>query len=316
MNNIKNKFIVYALTDENGQVRYVGRSIRGTKRPKQHGAPSNLGRDRSTHKSRWIMSMQKRGLKYGYVILSELPTIEDMYQAEKYWISFMISLMGDSLTNATMGGEREMRRNPISEETRERLSKSHLGKPNPRKGLKVWSEEQRRAIGDKQRGIKKGPQSEETKAKLSAIHMGMTHSEETKAVIREKRKLQKMKPVTQETRDKIGAGHRGRKVSKEAKLKMSLAKLGKKKNEQQLATCREAARKRRGQPVSDETREKLRLANTGRGHSEEVRQRMSVAKTGRKLSEETKRKMSVAQKNRQRRVAEQNLLMSNKESVN
>lgn len=117
------KFIIYGLVDpRDGQLRYVGKSVRGLGRPKEHTSRKN----ERTHKANWIQQLQALGLKYEIVIIQELDGPEILSQAEVFWIAYFRQL-GCNLTNATDGGEGTLGRE-VSAATKELHRQHALGK--------------------------------------------------------------------------------------------------------------------------------------------------------------------------------------------
>jgi hypothetical protein len=100
----------------------------------------------------------------------------------------------------------------VSEETRDKISKSKLGKNT---GTRVLSDDARRKMGDGRRGKKASP---ETLRKLSVSHTGIKQSDETKR--RNSKSHQGYIPIA------AIAAKRGIKLSRESKKRISKAKLG------------------------------------------------------------------------------------------
>lgn len=117
-------------------VRYVGKSDNPKGRLSHHIAEAKRGSQ--IHVSRWIRQL---GARPDLFVIGEIPRLG--------WESFEVNAiaaaraLGMSLTNITDGGE------GIS------------GYPSPRKGKSFWSKEQRKQIGDVQRGIPKPPRTPE-----------------------------------------------------------------------------------------------------------------------------------------------------------
>lgn len=121
--NIK-KNIIYALTDEDGSIRYIGKSVTGIKRAKEHFKPSQLVP--VNHKTNWIKHVKSQGRLPKIIILQELENKADLFQAEINAIAYHRSI-GANLTNSTDGGEGALGR-VCSPETLERMSNSRKGK--------------------------------------------------------------------------------------------------------------------------------------------------------------------------------------------
>lgn len=121
---LTSKFLVYALVDpRNGEIRYIGKSSSGLKRPKHHFAKSVRLKHQLPIYS-WINKLLKMGL---------VPTIEILEETDKKTLPFVemyyikISKKdGDRLLNLTEGGDGPTGR-PMSQETKERISKANKG---------------------------------------------------------------------------------------------------------------------------------------------------------------------------------------------
>jgi hypothetical protein len=99
------KFLIYGLVDPvSGQLRYIGLSTRGLKRPRStEGRVRRGGEGKDTYKVNWIRGLIAKGLHYGIVIIQELPDAEGLYESEKHWIKYFRQ-MGCPLTNTSDGG--------------------------------------------------------------------------------------------------------------------------------------------------------------------------------------------------------------------
>lgn len=119
-----------------------------------------------------------------------------------------------------------MKRKEISEETKKRMRKSHLGKRHSRETKKkisdsnkgrIFSEEHKRKISESKCG-KPGPNlgrhfSKKAKRRMSAAHSGKNHH-------------MFGKHLTEEIKKKIGDSHLGKHFSKEVKRKMAHSHIG------------------------------------------------------------------------------------------
>jgi hypothetical protein len=93
-------FIVYALIcPATGEIRYVGKSEKGLRRPMDHFADARRGGKYRVH-----LWLRKIGIRPEIVTLASLPSATDLCSAERYWISYFRSI-GCPLTNLTDGGE-------------------------------------------------------------------------------------------------------------------------------------------------------------------------------------------------------------------
>lgn len=134
--------IIYGLSNPyTFELRYVGKTEQKLSvRLQQHLQPAYLRTN--THKNAWIKSLLKNGIKPE---IFEIETTED-FDAEEFWIGYFM-LLGCDLTNGTNGGEGWKVGMRHSEESRRKISLSHLGK-------------------------KKGPQSLERRTKTSEVMGG------------------------------------------------------------------------------------------------------------------------------------------------
>lgn len=103
------KAYIYTLEDPTtGEVRYVGKAINP-----QHRYKSHLKDKSETYKTRWIRSLQRRGLSPSLGILEEIEDGCGWEEAERFWIESLKHL-GCNLTNLTSGGEGVADLNPES----------------------------------------------------------------------------------------------------------------------------------------------------------------------------------------------------------
>lgn len=149
-----------------------------------------------------------------------------------------------------------------SEETKQKISASNIGK--------VRTQETRRRISEAQKGLpspmKGKHHSEETKQKISKANTGYKHTDEAKKKISDASKSHIRKT--------------GYKLTDEHKQHISNSLKGKKKSVEHI--------------------EKVRKANSGRHFTEEHKKKLSESHKGHKLSEEQKRKISESMKKYQR----------------
>lgn len=115
MNDMINKTLIYALKDpETKEIRYIGKSTCGLRRPKQHALKYSL--IANTHKNNWIKSLLAKNLMYEIEIIEENIDLNDLSTREIHWIIHYKNL-SVNLTNGTDGGEGALGRE-VSEETR------------------------------------------------------------------------------------------------------------------------------------------------------------------------------------------------------
>ncbi len=101
--------LIYGLSDPvTGQLRYVGYSSIGMKRPRQHMQPHRLRLEvaANNHKAHWISSLIEQGMMPVIVIFQEFEDSDKDFlpTAERFWIRHFRSA-GYDLTNSTDGGE-------------------------------------------------------------------------------------------------------------------------------------------------------------------------------------------------------------------
>ena len=94
------KFFIYTISDNNGNVRYIGKTLNFKRRQREHIKCYSKS---NTYKNNWIKSLIKNG---DYPVISILDEVEyeDSAFFETYWISQFKS-WGFNLTNLTDGGD-------------------------------------------------------------------------------------------------------------------------------------------------------------------------------------------------------------------
>lgn len=95
---------LYALAEpDTGEIRYIGKTEDTVKRRlSKHMAPSSLRR--KCHRTDWISSLKKRGMKPALIVLAEAELSEHLAAEEVAMIAFCRSV-GFRLVNNTDGGE-------------------------------------------------------------------------------------------------------------------------------------------------------------------------------------------------------------------
>lgn len=186
--------LIYGLRDpRTGEIRYVGKSRSGLRRPMAHRDAARLGE--TCHKANWIRGLLAAGFDYEIVIL-ERPDADALDDAERRWIAIGRMALGDRLTNATTGGDGGFR---MSRDSIERMSKSKTGKRH----------------------------TSETKARMAAAHRGRRATAESRLRMSAAQRGHYQPPHTAAARAMIGSASKGRKPSQETRQKLSRALLGK-----------------------------------------------------------------------------------------
>lgn len=126
MKKIKqDKYLIYALRDpRTDEVRYVGKSTIGMRRPNQHSKEWSLVSN--THKNNWIKSLQLINLNPVIDVLEVHETPDTLEESEIFHISYLRAI-GCNLTNATEGGEGTMGRS-CSELTKSLIQQKALAR--------------------------------------------------------------------------------------------------------------------------------------------------------------------------------------------
>ena len=184
-------YLIYGLTDPRhfrlGELRYIGKSSSGLKRPKAHLWPSSCRK--KTHLGSWLSTLREVGL---------LPVIEtiqicnsegELNAAEVSWIAFSRGI-GINLTNHTDGGEGKTGLKH-SDATKEKMASKKRGKKasletRAKQAAKFVSKETRERMAQAKRGTRL---SDITKKKVSEAGKGRKHTEDAKSRIRKAVKL-------------------------------------------------------------------------------------------------------------------------------
>lgn len=161
------KYLIYALVDpRNNEIRYIGQSRTGLKRPKSHAMPYAIKNDKNkSHKRSWIKNMEEAGVAYKILVLKNFDTFEPLNEWERIYIE-MYKNLGAPLTNHHRGGAWTIEdcKRSIPEEVRLKISNSlkgrvvsketRLRRSRSTKGIKVIPPHTRDLIA-KARGSKK-----------------------------------------------------------------------------------------------------------------------------------------------------------------
>lgn len=128
------ELLIYGLIDpRNGQLRYVGQSIRGLRRPVEHWK-NKRHREAKDHCHTWVRSVLRDGFVPEVEIIQECSSFAELDEAEDFWIAYF-RFIGCNLTNTHTCG------------------KGTKGLPSPTKGRKL-SEEHKMKIAASRKGIK------------------------------------------------------------------------------------------------------------------------------------------------------------------
>jgi hypothetical protein len=179
--------IIYGLIDpRTAQLRYVGLSTYGDRRPKEHLTPS--ARKGSRHINKWLKALWRDAHQRPEIITLEVcASALALDDAETYWIGIM-RYIGCDLVNHKEGG-RVARGWKHSAATRKKQSKASKGKPKSaehRRALtgRPVSAETRAKISRALKGVKPAPKTPEGLARLRAAKLGKPLSEEIRAKMR------------------------------------------------------------------------------------------------------------------------------------
>jgi hypothetical protein len=211
---------IYTLSDpRTGDVRYVGVTVQDLG-ARMKGHLRYKGKD---HRTAWVQSLVEIGL---VPVITEIDVvlIKDRDDAEQRWISFYRD-GGSDLTNSTRGGIGILGAK-MSAETRARWSEQRMGRPSPRKGVKLSAETKEKI---RQNTIRQFSDPAQREA-VSKVHRGKTISPEHRAIISaaSTRRWAEWRAsgqqVSEETREKIRAAAIARphpKHSAESRARMS-----------------------------------------------------------------------------------------------
>jgi hypothetical protein len=117
-------YIIYGLTDpRDGQVRYIGKSASGLRRPRRHVQQAEAER---TYKANWIRGLLAQGQQPGIVVLAEATHKKELGELERQAIT-AYRQRGAPLTNLTDGGDGCVGR-VVEPQTRERIAAALRGR--------------------------------------------------------------------------------------------------------------------------------------------------------------------------------------------
>lgn len=247
--------IIYALKDpETLEIRYIGQTSRGMRRPQEHEIfAKKIGAQ--SYKYKWIRALQARGFRYLVEILQVVESAELLNEAECAWIEKGRKL-GWKLTNLTDGGEG---------------TRGYREKKSPEHRMKISAANKGRII------------SVSARQKQSATLKGRKLTEEHKQALRSaKRPPRSIKACKALSRALLGHC-----VTAETKNKISVKALQRaltEKGQADLARARALIIRRKGFTFSEETRRKMSLAAKKRAATPEGHARLCAASAARKHS--------------------------------
>jgi hypothetical protein len=120
MTNENHTAYIYGLVCPlSGGIRYIGKSIKPKERLQNH-----MNEKSKCHRSNWLASLKKDGLKPSLVIIETVPLDVSWQDRERYWILHGREL-GWELTNNTCGGDGVVNLHPDS---KERIRQAWIGR--------------------------------------------------------------------------------------------------------------------------------------------------------------------------------------------
>jgi group I intron endonuclease len=173
---------IYKITNPKGKV-YIGQSTNIKKRKMCYERKHILKQPRIYN------SIQKYGWDTHIFEVIEEYHVEQLNERETYWKQYYLDQFGGDWGMVLFCNLHDNGGGPLSEETRKKISKIHLGKKRP----------------------------EGTGEKISQAKKGFKYSEESKKL---KSKIAKGKPKSQETKLKMSLAHQGKKTPHDVIQKM------------------------------------------------------------------------------------------------
>ncbi len=162
------KFIIYGLIDpRTKELRYIGMSSNGLKRPKAHLYPSIYNKS-NTYVYCWIKNLKKENLQPEIMVIDECSNYTDLQDLEVFYINYFKAI-GCNLTNLReggLGGKYGEKQSP--EAIAKRIATKKANNKPPHK----MSKESRLKVSLAQIGLIRGPSSEYTKLKISFTNRG------------------------------------------------------------------------------------------------------------------------------------------------
>jgi len=216
-----NAFLVYGLLDPwTGELRYIGQTTMGMKRPHQHATPYYLRIEGNSWKANWIRKLLRDGEKPIVVILDESCTSAEMVAAREVALIAEYRAKGARLTNQSEGGigpvglkrsresvERGAAKRRGAKRTLEQRLRMMEGQAA--RGKTAADIEHARAMGSAWKGKKRDPESV---ARSAAARRGVKRTPEQIARIKAGAAAGRAAagPTSEETRAKMSAAHVGK----------------------------------------------------------------------------------------------------------
>lgn len=166
---MKHDWVVYALTDDSGTVRYIGKTANAKSRLTAHVTVAKRT-NATTHSSNWIRSLLRRGIRPQMIIVEKCDSESHCFSREIAWIKHFRD-QGNDLCNRSSGGDGP-RGCTATMETRLLMSMARKGKKRP-----PFTEEHKRAISLGRKGIS-CPHSELSRWRISRANKGKVRTTE------------------------------------------------------------------------------------------------------------------------------------------
>lgn len=169
---------IYKITNPNGCI-YIGQSVDVKRRLNEYKKLKGCGSN-----TRLLNSLKKYGFNKHKIEVIEECLPDELNEKEIHYINLFQSFNTNHGLNLHSGGNNHT----ISEETRDKLRKSHLGQKAWNKGLTKKDDDRLKILGKNHSQKMKGRKaSDDTKGKMRIARIGQKHTEETKKKLSEKK---------------------------------------------------------------------------------------------------------------------------------
>ncbi len=203
------------------------------------GSTKNLYRRIEEHRrnlrsnKHYNLNLQSSWNKYGentfeFIILEYLP-VDKLFSAEQQYLD-ICKLNPSRYYNTTFDATASMRGKKLSDETRKKISISHIGKKHTEESKQKMSMSAKgKIVSDKTRlkmslshtGVPCKPMSEKQKEEIRQRSLGRVFSSET---IKKLSEAGKKRILTEEHKQKISIAHKGMKHLDETKIKIGISR--------------------------------------------------------------------------------------------